>query len=67
MSLVQDLEITLKDLLPKDGLKLIAIAPDGHQVAISNRLYDSLKAHAVHTGISLTAAMRALQDEIHSA
>jgi hypothetical protein len=68
MSLVNELEVTINDLLPRlsDGM-LITDPHRGTAIAVSGRLYARLKAYADQYQFSVQAVVQQLRDEIHSA
>ena len=66
MSLLKELEVTLKDFLPElsDGM-VITDPRRGTAVAVSGRLYSRLKAYADQHQFSLQAVVERLRAEVH--
>lgn len=65
MSMVMELGVTLRDFMPLTEPRLVAAGRSGPKCIISDRLLAALKIYAAQQGISIPAALRQLQDEVH--
>jgi hypothetical protein len=67
MSLVNQLELTLKDLLPdpRDG-KFITDGARGTTITVSNRLYAALRAYADQKRLPLWRVVAQIREEVHA-
>jgi hypothetical protein len=67
MSLVNQLEVTLKDFWPHDSDRMFVTDHNrGSTTTISRQLYAKLKAHAESSKLPFDAVVQQLRDEIHA-
>ena len=66
MSIVDELDVSLKDFLPERATVSMAIVEEGLQYVVSQRLHLALKEYAKRNGIPLTVALQLLRSEVHA-
>ncbi len=64
MRMLDELEVTLKDFVPKNGGKLISLG-NGGEAVISDGLYNKLQGYARQHAMPLGKAFEQLRNEIH--
>ena len=64
MSLINDLDISLKDFLPEHPGRIVADST-GPIAFVSVQLFARLREHAVLRGMSVSSVVHQVRDEIH--
>jgi len=66
MSLLNELKVTLADLMPLNG-RSVMVAGENNPYRVSERLYSAVQAMAVDRAVPPSAIFRKLRDEIQVA
>ncbi len=66
MSLLNELKVTLADLMPLTG-RAVMVAGEATPYRVSERLYSAVQAMAIDRAVPASAIFRKLRDEIQAA